>query len=165
MVAATPVQVGGGRDENVGHLVSSLTQQIGKTTLRKLVDDASKYLGEKVSDVVITVPAYFDETQRQATRDAATIAGIEASRIVNEPTAASLAYGLEKKSNEKIAVFDLGGGTFDISIMELGDGVLGRLGLQLLRRGDVRHEGDVEEQGVLASDVVGELANGFEERQ
>jgi len=98
-------------------------QEISAMVLRKLADDASKYLGEKVTSAVITVPAYFNDSQRQATKDAGKIAGLEVLRIVNEPTAAALAYGLDKKSNEKVLVFDLGGGTFDVSIMEVGDGV------------------------------------------
>jgi molecular chaperone DnaK len=84
---------------------------------------AEDYLGEKVTEAVITVPAYFNDSQRQATKDAGRIAGLNVLRIINEPTAASLAYGLDKKKDEKIAVFDLGGGTFDLSILELGDGV------------------------------------------
>ncbi len=91
--------------------------------LRKLADDASKYIGEKVTDAVITVPAYFNDAQRQATKDAGKIAGLKVLRIINEPTAAALAYGLDKKKNETIMVFDLGGGTFDVSILEVGDGV------------------------------------------
>ncbi len=98
-------------------------EEISAQVLRKLVDDASKYLGETVTEAVITVPAYFNDSQRQATKDAGKIAGIEVKRIINEPTAASLAYGLDKKSNETILVFDLGGGTFDVSILEVGDGV------------------------------------------
>lgn len=98
-------------------------EEISAQVLRKLVDDASKYLGEKVTQAVITVPAYFNDSQRQATKDAGKIAGLEVLRIINEPTAASLAYGLDKKSNETILVFDLGGGTFDVSILEVGDGV------------------------------------------
>jgi len=98
-------------------------EEISAKVLRKLVDDASKYLGETVKEAVITVPAYFNDSQRQATKDAGRIAGIEVKRIINEPTAASLAYGLEQKSNETILVFDLGGGTFDVSILEVGDGV------------------------------------------
>jgi molecular chaperone DnaK len=98
-------------------------EEISAQVLRKLVEDASKYLGETVTQAVITVPAYFNDSQRQATKDAGKIAGVEVLRIVNEPTAASLAYGLEKKSNETIIVFDLGGGTFDVSILEVGDGV------------------------------------------
>ena len=91
--------------------------------LQKLKTDAEAYLGEKVTEAVITVPAYFDDTQRQATKDAGRIAGLDVKRIINEPTASSLAYGLDKKKDEQIAVYDLGGGTFDISILELGDGV------------------------------------------
>lgn len=98
-------------------------EEISAQVLRKLVDDASSYLGEKVTQAVITVPAYFNDSQRQATKDAGKIAGIEVLRIINEPTAASLSYGLDKKSNETILVFDLGGGTFDVSILEVGDGV------------------------------------------
>jgi molecular chaperone DnaK len=98
-------------------------QEISAQILRKLADDASKYLGEKVTQAVITVPAYFNDSQRQATKDAGKIAGLEVLRIINEPTAAALAYGLDKKSDEKILVFDLGGGTFDVSILEVGDGV------------------------------------------
>jgi molecular chaperone DnaK len=98
-------------------------EQISAEVLRKLKDDASKYLGEDVTQAVITVPAYFNDSQRQATKDAGRIAGLEVLRIINEPTAASLAYGLDKKSNETILVFDLGGGTFDVSILEVGDGV------------------------------------------
>src|SRR6202007_1688568 len=91
--------------------------------LRKLKEAAEAYLGEKVTQAVITVPAYFNDSQRQATKDAGTVAGLEVLRIVNEPTAASLAYGLDKKKEETIAVYDLGGGTFDVSILEIGDGV------------------------------------------
>src|SRR5437868_2646328 len=91
--------------------------------LQKLKTDAEAYIGEKVTEAVITVPAYFDDTQRQATKDAGRIAGLEVRRIINEPTASALAYGLDKKADEKIAVYDLGGGTFDISILELGEGV------------------------------------------
>ncbi|MDZ8107570.1 MAG: molecular chaperone DnaK [Nostoc sp. DedQUE12a] len=98
-------------------------EEISALVLRKLVDDASKYLGEKVTQAVITVPAYFNDSQRQATKDAGKIAGLEVLRIINEPTAAALAYGLDKKHNETILVFDLGGGTFDVSILEVGDGV------------------------------------------
>jgi molecular chaperone DnaK len=98
-------------------------EEISSRVLRKLVDDATKYLGEKVKDVVITVPAYFNDAQRQATKDAGQIAGLNVLRIINEPTAAALAYGLDKKKHETILVFDLGGGTFDVSILEVGDGV------------------------------------------
>jgi molecular chaperone DnaK len=98
-------------------------EEISAQVLRKLADDASKYLGEKVTDAVITVPAYFNDAQRQATKDAGKIAGLNVLRIINEPTAAALAYGLDKKKNETILVFDLGGGTFDVSILDVGDGV------------------------------------------
>ncbi|PZU94383.1 MAG: molecular chaperone DnaK [Pseudanabaena sp.] len=98
-------------------------EEISSQVLRKLVDDASKYLGETVTQAVITVPAYFNDSQRQATKDAGKIAGVEVLRIINEPTAAALAYGLDSKTNETILVFDLGGGTFDVSILEVGDGV------------------------------------------
>ena len=97
--------------------------EISAMVLQKLKQDAEEYLGSKVTDAVITVPAYFNDSQRQATKDAGKIAGLNVRRIINEPTAASLAYGLDKKKDEKIAVFDLGGGTFDVSILELGDGV------------------------------------------
>ena len=97
--------------------------EISAMVLQKLKQDAEEYLGTKVSDAVITVPAYFNDSQRQATKDAGKIAGLNVRRIINEPTAAALAYGLDKKKDEKIAVFDLGGGTFDVSILELGDGV------------------------------------------
>ena len=98
-------------------------QEISAMILRKLADDASSYLGEKVTSAVITVPAYFNDAQRQATKDAGKIAGLDVLRIVNEPTAAALAYGLEKDNSEKVLVFDLGGGTFDVSVLEIGDGV------------------------------------------
>ncbi len=97
--------------------------QISAFTLQKMKETAEKYLGQEVKQAVITVPAYFNDAQRQATKDAGKIAGLEVLRIINEPTAASLAYGLDKKINKKIAVYDLGGGTFDVSILELGDGV------------------------------------------
>ena len=98
-------------------------EEVSAQVLRKLADDASKYVGEKVTQAVITVPAYFNDSQRQATKDAGKIAGLDVLRIINEPTAASLAYGLDKKANETILVFDLGGGTFDVSVLEVGDGV------------------------------------------
>ena len=91
--------------------------------LTKMKQDAEAYLGETVSQAVITVPAYFSDSQRQATKDAGVIAGLEVLRIINEPTAAALAYGLDKEDNQKIVVYDLGGGTFDVSVMEIGDGV------------------------------------------
>ena len=98
-------------------------EEVSAMILSKIKADAEAFLGEKVTEAIITVPAYFDDSQRQATKDAGKIAGLEVKRIINEPTAAALAYGLEKKSEEKIVVFDLGGGTFDVSILELGDGV------------------------------------------
>ncbi len=98
-------------------------QEISAMILRKLKEDAEAFLGEKITEAVITVPAYFNDQQRQATKDAGKIAGLDVKRIVNEPTAASLAYGLDKKKNEKIAVYDFGGGTFDISVLDIGDGV------------------------------------------
>lgn len=99
-------------------------EEISAMVLRKLVDDASKFLGEKVTEAVITVPAYFNDAQRQATKDAGKIAGLEVLRIINEPTAAALAYGLDRLENETILVFDLGGGTFDVSILDVGEGVV-----------------------------------------
>src|SRR5512136_2102964 len=99
-------------------------QEISAMILRKLADDAEAYLGEKVTQAVITVPAYFNDSQRQATKDAGRIAGLDVLRIINEPTASSLAYGLDKKEAETILVFDLGGGTFDVSVLEVGDGVI-----------------------------------------
>ncbi|MGZ6969982.1 MAG: molecular chaperone DnaK, partial [Acidimicrobiia bacterium] len=98
-------------------------EEVSALVLRKLVEDAGKFLGEKVTEAVITVPAYFNDAQRQATKDAGKIAGLEVLRIINEPTAAALAYGLDKKSSETVLVFDLGGGTFDVSILDVGDGV------------------------------------------
>jgi molecular chaperone DnaK len=99
-------------------------EEISALVLRKLADDAAKYLGEKVTEAVITVPAYFNDAQRQATKDAGKIAGLEVLRIINEPTAAALAYGLDKKGHETVLVFDLGGGTFDVSVLDVGDGVV-----------------------------------------
>ncbi|PNX83414.1 stromal 70 kDa heat shock-related protein chloroplastic-like, partial [Trifolium pratense] len=102
---------------------SFAAEEISAQVLRKLVDDASKFLNDKVTKAVVTVPAYFNDSQRTATKDAGRIAGLEVLRIINEPTAASLAYGFERKNNETILVFDLGGGTFDVSVLEVGDGV------------------------------------------
>ena len=97
--------------------------ELSAMVLQKMKETAEDYLGEKVTEAVITVPAYFNDSQRQATKDAGRIAGLKVERIINEPTAASLAYGMDKKGDRKIAVFDLGGGTFDISILEIGEGV------------------------------------------
>src|SRR3954451_10371965 len=99
-------------------------EEISALVLRKLAEDAGKYLGERVTEAVITVPAYFNDAQRQATKDAGQIAGLEVLRIINEPTAAALAYGLDKKENETVMVYDLGGGTFDVSLLDVGDGVV-----------------------------------------
>jgi molecular chaperone DnaK len=113
-------------------------EEISSQVLRKLAGDASKYIGQSVDQAVVTVPAYFNDDQRQATKDAGKIAGLEVLRIINEPTAASLAYGLDKKDNERILVFDLGGGTFDVSILEVGDGIFEVLSTS----GDTRLGGD-----------------------
>src|SRR5260370_20048142 len=99
-------------------------EEISAQVLRKLVEDASKFLGEKITEAVVTVPAYFNDAQRQATKDAGPIAGLNVLRILHEPTAAALAYGLDKKQSETVLVFDLGGGTFDVSILDIGDGVV-----------------------------------------
>jgi len=123
-----PYKVGKDQNDNIKINCPALKkefspEEISAQVLRKLINDASEYLGQEVTQAVITVPAYFNDSQRQATMDAGKIAGIEVLRIINEPTAASLAYGLDKKQNETILVFDLGGGTFDVSILEVGDGI------------------------------------------
>src|SRR5437879_9247760 len=123
-----PYQVKPGKDDRVVVHVPATDkdytpEEISAMILQKLRTDAEAYLGEKVSDAVITVPAYFNDSQRQATKNAGQIAGLNVIRIINEPTAAALAYGLEKKTNEKILVFDLGGGTYDVSVLEVGEGV------------------------------------------
>ena len=120
-------------------------QQISAMILQKLKADAESYLGEKVSDAVITVPAYFNDAQRQATKDAGKIAGLEVKRIINEPTAAALAYGLDNEREQKIMVYDLGGGTFDVSIIEIGDGVIEVLSTN----GDTRLGGDDFDQRII----------------
>jgi len=123
-----PYKVGQDQNDNIKIKCPALNkdfspEEISAQVLRKLINDATNYLGQEVTQAVITVPAYFNDSQRQATMDAGKIAGIEVLRIINEPTAASLAYGLDKKQNETILVFDLGGGTFDVSILEVGDGI------------------------------------------
>ena len=123
-----PYQVTKDSNENIKIKCSALgkefsPEEISAQVLRKLINDATNYLSQEVTQAVITVPAYFNDSQRQATMDAGKIAGVEVLRIINEPTAASLAYGLDKKQNETILVFDLGGGTFDVSILEVGDGI------------------------------------------
>jgi molecular chaperone DnaK len=123
-----PYKVGKDQNDNIKIKCPALNkefspEEISAQVLRKLINDATSYLGQDVTQAVITVPAYFNDSQRQATMDAGKIAGIEVLRIINEPTAASLAYGLDKKQNETILVFDLGGGTFDVSILEVGDGI------------------------------------------
>ncbi len=120
-------------------------QQISAMILQKLKSDAEQYLGEKVSEAVITVPAYFNDAQRQATKDAGKIAGLEVKRIINEPTAAALAYGLDNEKEQKIMVYDLGGGTFDVSIIEIGDGVIEVLSTN----GDTHLGGDDFDQAII----------------
>jgi len=125
-IKIVPYKVSPGPNNSVRFEVNNKTyapEEISAQVLRKLVDDASAYLGEKVTDAVITVPAYFNDAQRQATKDAGRIAGLNVLRVVNEPTAAALAYGADKKKNETIMVFDLGGGTFDVSILDVGEGI------------------------------------------
>ena len=121
-------------------------EEISSQVLRKLSEDASKYIGQSVQQAVVTVPAYFNDTQRQATKDAGKIAGLEVLRIINEPTAASLAYGLDKKDNERILVFDLGGGTFDVSVLEVGDGIFEVLSTS----GDTRLGGDKFDRKIVS---------------
>ena len=131
-------------------------QEISAKVLAKMKKDAEEYLGQDVKEAVITVPAYFDDSQRQATKDAGKIAGLEVKRIVNEPTAAALAYGLDDKKDQKIAVFDLGGGTFDISILEMGDGVFEVLSTN----GDTHLGGDDFDQV-----IINYLADEFEKKE
>ena len=131
-------------------------EEVSAQVLRKLSDDAGKYLGENITQAVITVPAYFNDSQRQATKDAGKIAGLEVLRIINEPTAAALAYGLDKKNNERILVFDLGGGTFDVSVLEVGDGVFEVLSTS----GDTHLGGDDFDKC-----IVDHLANSFKSNE
>merc|ERR1719316_1603796 len=131
-------------------------EEISSQVLRKLVDDSQKFSGDEVKKAVITVPAYFNDSQRQATKDAGTIAGIDVLRIINEPTAASLAYGFDKKKNETIVVFDLGGGTFDVSVLEVGDGVFEVLSTS----GDTQLGGDDFDDKLVAW-----LANDFQSQE
>jgi molecular chaperone DnaK len=143
-----PYEITGGPEDLVKVKVDGkeyTPPEISAMILRNLRETAEAYLGEKVEKAVITVPAYFNDSQRQATKDAGRIAGLDVQRIINEPTAASLAYGLEKKKNEKIAVFDLGGGTFDISILEVGDGVFE----VLATNGDTHLGGDNFDQALI----------------
>src|SRR5262245_59520915 len=128
-------------------------EEISALVLRKLAEDAGKYLGERVTEAVVTVPAYFNDAQRQATKDAGRIAGLDVLRIINEPTAAALAYGLDKKSNETVLVFDLGGGTFDVSILDVGEGVVEVLATS----GDTHLGGDDFDRR-----LVDHLADGFQ---
>jgi molecular chaperone DnaK len=129
--------------------------EVSALILGKMKEIAETYLGEPVTEAVVTVPAYFDDAQRQATKDAGTIAGLDVKRIINEPTAAALAYGLEKKKRERIAVYDLGGGTFDISILEIADGVFSVKSTN----GDTHLGGEDFDQRIVDS-----LADMFEKR-
>jgi molecular chaperone DnaK len=151
-----PYEVVGGTQEfvkvRVGEKLNT-PPEISALVLRKLKEAAEAYLGHKVNKAVITVPAYFNDSQRQATKDAGQIAGLEVSRIINEPTAAAIAYGLDRKKNEKIAVFDLGGGTFDISILDVGDGVFEVLSTN----GDTHLGGDNFDE-----DIVNYVADEFQ---
>ncbi|MAY73517.1 MAG: molecular chaperone DnaK [Phycisphaerae bacterium] len=152
-----PYEVAGGAQDFVKVNVRGETytpQQISAFILQELKKTAEEYLGETVDRAVITVPAYFNDTQRQATKDAGEIAGLKVERIINEPTAAALAYGLEKKANEKIAVFDLGGGTFDVSILDVGDGVFEVMSTN----GDTHLGGDDWDQAIIKF-LVSEFKN------
>ena len=156
-----PYKVGKDQNDNIKISCPALKkefspEEISAQVLRKLINDATDYLGQEVTQAVITVPAYFNDSQRQATMDAGKIAGIEVLRIINEPTAASLAYGLDKKQNETILVFDLGGGTFDVSILEVGDGIFE----VLATAGDTNLGGDD-----FDNTLVNWLINDFKERE
>ena len=156
-----PYKVGKDQNDNIKINCPALKkefspEEISAQVLRKLINDATNYLGQEVTQAVITVPAYFNDSQRQATMDAGKIAGVEVLRIINEPTAASLAYGLDKKQNETILVFDLGGGTFDVSILEVGDGIFE----VLATAGDTNLGGD-DFDNVL----VNWLINDFKEKE
>jgi molecular chaperone DnaK len=156
-----PYKVGKDQNDNIKIKCPALNkdfspEEISAQVLRKLINDATDYLGQEVTQAVITVPAYFNDSQRQATMDAGKIAGIEVLRIINEPTAASLAYGLDKKQNETILVFDLGGGTFDVSILEVGDGIFEVLSTS----GDTSLGGDD-----FDSVLVNWLMNDFKEKE
>ncbi len=145
-----PYQIRRGKHDEVRVYVPSVDkeltpEELSAHVLRKMKEDAEKYLGEPITKAVITVPAYFNDAQRQATKDAGRIAGLEVLRIINEPTAASLAYGVDKKANEKILVFDLGGGTFDVSLLEVGDGVVE----VLATAGDTHLGGDDYDQRIV----------------
>ena len=129
-------------------------EEISAMTLSKIKADAEAFLGEKVTEAIITVPAYFDDSQRQATKDAGKIAGLEVRRIINEPTAAALAYGLENKKDQQIAVFDLGGGTFDVSILELGDGVF-----EVKSTNGDTHLGGEDFDNVIVNHLIDEFKN------
>src|SRR6195952_4247893 len=136
--------------------------EVSAMILTKMKETAETYLGEEVTEAVITVPAYFNDSQRQATKEAGKIAGLDVKRILNEPTAAALAYGLDKKKNEKIAIFDLGGGTFDISILDVGDGVF-----EVLATNGDTHLGGDDWDRVIVDYVADEFrkASGIDVRQ
>jgi molecular chaperone DnaK len=156
-----PYKVGKDQNDNIKINCPALKkefspEEISAQILRKLINDATDYLGQEVTQAVITVPAYFNDSQRQATMDAGKIAGVEVLRIINEPTAASLAYGLDKKQNETILVFDLGGGTFDVSILEVGDGIFE----VLATAGDTSLGGDD-----FDNTLVNWLINDFKEKE
>ena len=164
-MAPYPVIEGPAGDARVRLPINGKThtpQEISAMILQKLKTDAEAYLGEPVTEAVITVPAYFNDAQRQATKDAGKIAGLDVKRIINEPTAAALAYGLDKKTNETILVFDLGGGTFDVSVLEVGEGVIEVKSTN----GDTHLGGDDWDQRIIAH-VADEFRkeNGIDLRQ